>query len=334
MPDFAALNNEAKKKAADEKKAAAASTRDIGTLGIENPKKALQDAADIQKSMTSDAITDPNAPDLMETPVYGKTPEPLIPVIAPMEAPPAKPTSVVPILNDRAPEIIAKKAPTTSDMIKSILASRNTTTRTAPGSTESRIPGARSVSDSGETQTETVPGSTVQPGRESYNNFPELIKGAASWWDKNRGRIGDALQTWGMSAAGAPTGETQGDIRRRQAFEIEKQKQAAQQAQVLTAQAQEAARQLQQEQIKAFVEAAKVTQSNLIEAEKLKQQLSIKTLTETQKLSIQNRLAEIEAQRKADITKFGPQYEAQAKAYFIQAGAGAPNVLDYIRTGQ
>jgi hypothetical protein len=46
-------------------------------------------------------------------------------------------------------------------------------------------------------------------------NFADLLKGAG-------GKLGDFLQRWGMGLQGAPTGLTQGDIQRAQAFELQK----------------------------------------------------------------------------------------------------------------
>ena len=60
-----------------------------------------------------------------------------------------------------------------------------------------------------------------QPTAETGFNFADLLKGAGP-------KLGDALQRWGMGLMGAPTGETQGDIQRRQQFELNKQLAAAQ----------------------------------------------------------------------------------------------------------
>lgn len=90
--------------------------------------------------------------------------------------------------------VIAKSAPTTKEMIASVL---------------------KHTGPEGEL---SVPASKKEM---KDFNFADLVKGAG-------GKLGDFLQRWGMGLQGSPTGQTQGDIQRAQEFEIKKQQAAAQ----------------------------------------------------------------------------------------------------------
>jgi len=61
---------------------------------------------------------------------------------------------------------------------------------------------------------------TQKPG-EKPPTWQDYLKEAS-------GKFGDFLQRWGMGLQGAPTGQTQGDIKRAQAFELQRQQGAEQ----------------------------------------------------------------------------------------------------------
>jgi hypothetical protein len=116
--------------------------------------------------------------------------------IAPTVAPATGDTTKTPTPVKSVGPVVAKAAPTTKEMIASLLK------HTGP-------------------EGELVTPAGVPAKAASDFNFADLLKGAG-------GKLGDFLQRWGMGLQGAPTGQTQGDIQRAQEFEIKKQQAAAQ----------------------------------------------------------------------------------------------------------
>ena len=115
-------------------------------------------------------------------------------------------------------------------------------------------------------------------------NFGDFLKGAG-------GKLGDFLQRWGMGLQGAPEGKTQGDIQREQAFELDKQKKAAelnQRQQVLDQQFQS-------------------------QRDAIMQEYNVSNLTQQGIIERNNRLAELSATYANELKMIGPKYEAELR---------------------
>ena len=120
----------------------------------------------------------------------------------------------------------------------------------------------------------------------------QTVEGEGDFWKNAAGKLGDFLQRWGMGLQGAPTGATQGDIQRQQAFELQKQQA---QAQILVKQ-QALENQYQTQRMQ------------------LQQQMNQANMTAQGKIDLQNRITALDEEYKQRIAMFGPEYEARLRA--------------------
>jgi hypothetical protein len=131
--------------------------------------------------------------------------------------------------------------------------------------------------------------------RANYNklegvDWAKMLKGAG-------GKLGDFLQRWGMGLQGAPTGQTQGDIQRAQAFELQK---AQEQAKI------QAAQQAAQAQIQAQQSA--MENKYQIQRMNLQNQMNVANIPIEAKADLAKQIAVLEAQYKNDVDLMNKQY--------------------------
>jgi hypothetical protein len=110
--------------------------------------------------------------------------------------PPTPAHAIVPPVTKSVGPVVAKAAPTTKEMIASLL---------------------KHTGPEGEL---VMPSETSSKAKSDFN-FADLLKGAGS-------KLGEFLQTWGLAGLGQPITNTNAAIQRAQEFEIKKQQAAAQ----------------------------------------------------------------------------------------------------------
>ena len=127
-------------------------------------------------------------------------------------------------------------------------------------------------------------GASPTESSDAGSNFGDLLKGAGS-------KLGDFLQRWGMGLQGAPTGATQGDIQRSQAFELQKA------------------------QVQAEVQARQMAMENQYQTQRmqLQNQMNIANIPIEKKADLQNQIQLLDAQYKNEV-RLMPQRIQQERA--------------------